>query len=101
VREYSAEVAGVLLALALLDQTVGLRLLRRPRFLLLLALLSFGTIMFDGYLVARPVLQYGWRFLTGIQLGWVPLEDFGYGIALVIVAVSVWEGLERAGRRHG
>ncbi|HZQ36398.1 MAG TPA: lycopene cyclase domain-containing protein [Dehalococcoidia bacterium] len=99
--EYSAEVAGVLLVLALLDQTVGLRLLRRPRFLLLLALLSLGTLIFDGYLVARPVLQYGWRFLTGIQLGWVPLEDFGYGIAFVIVAVSVWEGLERAGRGHG
>jgi lycopene cyclase domain-containing protein len=99
--EYSAEVAGVLLVLALLDQTVGQRLLRRPRFLLLLALLSLGTLTFDGYLVARPVLQYGWRFLTGIQLGWVPLEDFGYGIAFAIVAVSVWEGLERAGRRRG
>lgn len=100
-KEYSAEVAGVLLVLASLDLTLGLRLLRRPRFLLLLALLSLGTLLFDGYLVARPVLQYGWQYLTGVQLGWVPLEDFGYGIAFVIVAVSVWEGLERASRRRG
>jgi len=100
-REYSVEVVGVLLVLALLDQTVGPRLLSRPRFLLLLALLSLGTLAFDGYLVARPVLRYGWQYLSGVQIGWVPLEDFGYGVAFVTVAVSVWEGLERASRRHG
>jgi lycopene cyclase domain-containing protein len=90
----------VLLLLAVLDQTVGVRLLRRPRFLLLLCLLSLGTLVFDGYLVARPVLHYGWRHLSGIQLGWAPLEDLGYGIACFIVAVSAWEVLEREGGRH-
>lgn len=99
-REYSAEVVAILLILALADQSVGLRLLRRPRFLLLLALLSLGTLGFDGYLLARPVLRYGWRYLSGVQVGWVPLEDFGYGVAFFIVAVSVWEGLERAGRKR-
>ncbi len=99
--EYSREVVIVLLLLGVLDQTVGFRLLRRPRFLLLLAVLSLGTLAFDGYLLARPVLKYGWRFLSGVQVGWVPLEDFGYGLAFFIVAVSVWEALERAGARHG
>jgi lycopene cyclase domain-containing protein len=100
-REYSAEVVAALLVLAAVDQTIGHRLLRRPRFLLLLALLSLGTLGFDGYLLARPVLQYGWQYLSGVQLGWVPLEDFGYGVAFFVVAVSVWEGLERAGRKRG
>lgn len=99
-REYSREIVCVLLLLAGLDWLSGVRLLRRRRFLALLALLSLGTLVFDGYLTARPVLRYGWRYLSGVQLGTIPLEDFGYGVALVSVAVLSWELLERAGKRR-
>jgi len=98
--EYSWEIVIVLALLAGLDWLSGVRLLRRGRFLALLALLSVGTLAFDGYLTARPVLQYGWRYLSGAQLGTIPLEDFGYGVALVGVAVLCWELLERAGKRR-
>lgn len=100
-REYTVEVLIVLATLILVDQLGGTRLLRRPAFCVLLVCLSAGTLLFDGYLDARPVLQYGWRYLSGIQLWVVPVEDFGYGVALASVAIMAWEMLERAGKRLG
>ncbi len=98
--EYAAEVLAALLLLMVIDELSGTRLFRRRRFYLLLALVSVGTLLFDGYLNARPVLQYGWHYLSGVQLWVVPVEDFGYGVALATAAIMTWELLERAGKRR-
>lgn len=103
-REYTVEIVAVLLVLVLMDLLAGTRLFRRWRFYSVLVAISLGTLLFDGYLNARPVLAYGWRYLSGIQLWVVPIEDFGYGIALATVAIITWEfaeALERAGKRRG
>jgi lycopene cyclase domain-containing protein len=96
--EYSWEVVGVLLLLGILDRVLGLGLLRRGRFLALLGLICAGTLLFDGYLDSRPVVLYGWRYLSGLQLWKVPLEDFGYGISMATIAVGGWELVERRQR---
>ncbi len=98
--EYTLEVLVALVLIVVLDQVAGTRLFRRGQFYVLLVVLSLGTFVFDGYLNGRPVLEYGWRYLSGIQLWVVPLEDFGYGIALATVAVMTWELVERAGKRR-
>jgi lycopene cyclase domain-containing protein len=101
-KEYTTEVVVVLLLLVLLDAAVGTWLFRRWRFWAVVVAICAGTLLFDGYLNARPVLAYGWRHLSGIQLWVVPIEDFGYGIALAAVAIITWElaeALERAGKR--
>jgi len=100
VKEYTAEVLAVLAVLAAVDQLAGTRLFRRGAFYLLLLCLGVGTLLFDGYLDARPVLRYGWRYLSGVQLWVVPVEDFGYGAALATVAVLMWELLERASKQR-
>ncbi|MHB8577161.1 MAG: lycopene cyclase domain-containing protein [Dehalococcoidia bacterium] len=98
--EYPIEVLVVLAVLATADQVSGVRLLRRWRFWAMLACICAGTLTFDGYLDARPVVLYGWQHLSGLQLWVVPIEDFGYGIALATVAILSWELSERAGRRR-
>jgi lycopene cyclase domain-containing protein len=99
--EYTVEVIVVLLALFAVDWVSGVRLMLRSRFLAVLVCLSLGTLAFDGYLDARPVVVYGWRYLSGVQLWVVPVEDFGYGIALATIAVLSWELMGRAGKRRG
>ncbi len=98
--EYTVEVLIALVLLVIIDHIAGTRLFRRGRFYVLLVGLSLGTFIFDGYLNGRPVLEYGWRYLSGIQLLVVPLEDFGYGVALATVAIMTWELVERAGKRR-
>lgn len=98
--EYGLEVVGVLALLVALDLLLGTRLIRRPRFYVLLFAICLGTLLFDGYLDARPVVRYGWQHLSGVQVWVVPVEDFGYGVALATAAVLTWEVLGRAGRRR-
>ena len=98
---YLFEDIGALLAVALIDQLSGLRLLRRRRFLALLLLLNLATILADGYLTARGVLLYSDHLLTLPRLWRMPLEDLGYGTALFVLAVETWELLGRAESRRG
>lgn len=47
-------------------------------------LIAFFTLIFNGYLTARPVVQYDYSY----QLHWliytIPTEDFLYGLALLL-----------------
>ena len=99
--EYTWEVLAVLAALIVLDRFSGVRLAARRRFWAVISCICIGTLVFDGYLNERPVLQYGWRYLSGVQLWVVPIEDFGYGVALASVAIIAWELMGRAGKRSG
>ena len=99
--EYSLLTVSILFCLAAIDAVTGVRLLRRSRFWLLLILLSVGTLVFDGYLTARPVISYNPRFLLGVRLWHIPVEDFGYCLIIVTTVILMWELLERVGdRRH-
>lgn len=61
-----------------------------PRFALAVVLL---TVVFDGFLTARPVVHYAPSAISGVRLGSIPIEDFGYGLALVGSVVAVFEFL--------
>lgn len=99
--EYLVEDLVVLAALVVLDQVLGTRLLRRRPFLILLVALNVATVLADGYLTARPVLLYDPHALTLPRLWHMPLEDLGYGSALIIGAVMTWELLGDRSERHG
>lgn len=99
--EYLVEDILVLAVLALLDRLLGTRLLQRKPFLLLLLALNLATVLADGYLTARPVLLYDPRALTLPRLWHLPLEDLGYGTALIIGAVMTWELLGDGRERRG
>lgn len=57
-----------------------------------LGLLIFAgmTIAADVVLTGFGVYSYDRRFNAGLYIGRMPLEDLAYGLALYLVAASVW-----------
>lgn len=53
------------------------------------------TAVFDGFLTARPVVHYAPSAICGLRIGSIPIEDFGYGLALVGSVVAVFEATMR------
>jgi lycopene cyclase domain-containing protein len=41
------------------------------------------TLIFNGYLTARPIVTYNLEVMSGVKVMTIPIEDFGYGIVLV------------------
>ena len=66
-------------------------------------LLVFGfQIPVDGWLtkLRDPVVIYNERQMSGLRLPWdIPVEDFGFGFAMVTLAILLWRRrLDRAAR---
>lgn len=61
--------------------------------LLLLLFLSLfvSTIIFDNYLTGLPIVMYNDSLISGVKLGTIPIEDFSYIVALVIIIPSFYE----------
>ncbi len=53
------------------------------------------TALFDSFLTGRPVVHYAPSAISGLRLGSIPIEDFGYGLALVGSVVTVFESITR------
>ncbi len=83
-----------LLALGLfvvIDHMLGTGLLRMPRYWGFAALVLAFTAVFNTYLTWRPVVHYGLSHQLGVRIGTVPVEDFGYGLALCSATVAVYQ----------
>jgi isorenieratene synthase len=89
--EYTALAAAALVLAILLDEACGTAVLRsragRDHALVVLGL----TTIFNGYLTARPIVHYDDGFTTGVRVGTVPLEDYGFGLALVLVTTVLYQ----------
>lgn len=100
---YGLEYTG--LAIIALAAAVGLdTVLRTGVFahrntLLYAGFIIAATAVFNGYLTARPVVLYNESTMTGIRLGTIPLEDFVYGAALLLINTVLFERFKRGGRR--
>lgn len=63
---------------------------RRQAWLALGAFLVF-TVVFDALLTGIPIVTYDAGHLSGILVGTTPIEDYLYGQALCLTAISVYE----------
>jgi lycopene cyclase domain-containing protein len=98
-REYSGLMLIALGAAALLDLILRTRLFAQLNLLYYLAAVTIFTLIFNGYLTARPVVLYDEQYQVGVRLGTIPLEDFGYGFALVLLVTTIYEKFKA--RAHG
>ena len=80
------------LAAVVLDRITKINLLSDKRYYLFLVVILFFKILVNGELTAR-IVMYDPSQITGFRLLTIPLEDFGFGFAMVTVAVIVWEKL--------
>jgi lycopene cyclase domain-containing protein len=69
-------------------------LFRRPAYWVSMLIVLGFQIPVDGWLtkLTAPVVVYASRQVTGLRGPWdIPLEDFGFGFALVTAALLAWE----------
>ena len=54
-----------------------------------------AQLVANGILTGRGVVRYDPHTILGPRLGYAPVEDLGFGFALVLSALSVWVRLGR------
>lgn len=74
-----------------LDHMLGTGLLRMPRYWAFAGLVTAFTGVFNSYLTWRPVVHYGEAHQLGVRVGTIPVEDFGYGLALCTATVVLFQ----------
>jgi lycopene cyclase domain-containing protein len=93
-----AAVLGVLGALGLDLLLLRTRLVTGRVFWALYPIVLTGQLIANGVLTGRQVVRYDPDTIIGLRVGYAPVEDLGFGFALVLTALSVWV---RLGRRDG
>ena len=90
-REYTAlALLGLVAAIALGDALgTGLAGSSRARVHALLVIAFTGV--FNGYLTARPIVHYDDAYMLGWRIGTIPIEDFAFGLALVLVTTTLYQ----------
>jgi lycopene cyclase domain-containing protein len=91
---YTSIVCFALAFVILMDRMLKTYVLSQRRTVLFLILLTGLIFIFNGYLTARPVVLYESRYLTNLRLWSIPIEDFGYGYALILLCTILFEKLK-------
>jgi isorenieratene synthase len=97
-REYTGASLIALGAVAGLDRYLDTRLLARRQFRAFLGVVVALMLVCNGYLTWRPVVLYAPRYQLDVRVGTIPIEDFGFGIALIVLLVVVFEARQRTPR---
>ena len=95
-----AAVLGVAAAVVVDVALLRTRLLRRGSFWLAYLILLAGQLAVNGVLTGRRVVRYNPSDILGVRLVFAPIEDLGFGFALVVCTLSVWTWLGGRGVRR-
>jgi lycopene cyclase domain-containing protein len=97
---YTAASASAVVAAGLLDGAVlRTRLLRRRAFWTAYAIVVGFQLLNNGVLTGRRIVTYDEDRVVGLRIAYAPVEDLGFGFALVTTTLSVWVALGRRARR--
>jgi lycopene cyclase domain-containing protein len=98
-KEYTGLMLIFLGAAAISDRVLKTNLLLRTCMFIYLAVLSGFILIFNGYLTGRPVVLYGEAYQLGLRIGTIPIEDFGYGISLILLVTILYEKFQTVSKR--
>lgn len=86
-------VAGALL----LDLVVlGTRLVLGKVFWLAYLIVLAAQLISNGVLTGRGIVRYDPHTIIGLRIAYAPVEDLGFGFALVLTVLALWVRLGRA-----
>jgi len=88
------------LAAALLVLGAALALRRAPRWGPLLAaaaVMLVLTAVFDNAIIGFGIVDYDDALISGVRLGFAPIEDFAYTAASLLIIPAAWHLLGRRG----
>ena len=66
---------------------------RWPAYLVGLLPMLALTLIFDNLIVGSGIVDYDPSKISGVMVGRVPIEDFAYTIAAVLIVPSVWSAM--------
>ena len=92
-----AVVLGVLGALLLDLVVLGTRLVLGRVFWLTYLIVLAAQLVANGVLTGRQIVRYDPHAIIGLRIAYAPVEDLGFGFALVLTALAVWVRLDRSG----
>ena len=98
---YTALVCGALLGAAACDLALlRTNLLRRKAFWVSYAILVSFQLLVNGVLTGLRVVRYDPDTILGPRLAYAPVEDLGFGFALILLTLSCWVALGRRAQRR-
>jgi lycopene cyclase domain-containing protein len=71
------------------------RLLRRKAFWVSYAIMVGFQLLVNGLLTGLRIVQYDPETILGARLAYAPVEDLGFGFALILLTLSCWVALGR------
>jgi lycopene cyclase domain-containing protein len=60
---------------------------------LLAVVLLVMTAIFDNFIVGTGIVDYDPELISGIRIGFAPIEDFFYTLAAIVIIPSLWNWL--------
>jgi lycopene cyclase domain-containing protein len=95
---YTALAVVALVSAALVDLVLlRTRLLGRRAFWAAYAILCCFQLAMNGVLTGLPIVRYDPATILGLRLAFAPVEDLGFGFALILLTLSCWVALGRSG----
>ena len=79
-------IAGVVAAVAVLR---GVRPAAVPWLVAFVVMMTL-TAMFDNAIIGFGLVDYNDALISGIRLGFAPLEDFAYTLAALLIIPALW-----------
>ena len=78
----------------LLEIALKVEVLSRKNSYPFFGIVIFLILIFNGYLTARPVVLYDPAYQLDFRIITIPIEDFGYGFALILLNIIIFEKLK-------
>ena len=85
-----AAAVGVLAAVTLDLAVLRTRLVRRRVFWATYPIVFVFQLLFNGLLTGRGVVNYDPAAILGVRIAYAPVEDLVFGLALVLLTLSLW-----------
>jgi len=92
-KEYTTLAGLAFLSALLTDKIWGAFIFDNSKFLFFFVLISLFTLIFNGYLTWRPIVTYDATYQLDFRIFTIPIEDFFFGYALLILCTSIYEKL--------
>lgn len=96
----AASILSVAVAVVVDLRVFRTKLLRTKLFWASYGIVVFFQLIVNGILTGLGIVQYDPRVIIGLRLAYAPVEDLGFGFALVTLTIVLWVRLERTGRQR-
>jgi lycopene cyclase domain-containing protein len=89
--EYTvASACGIVLTVLLEVLVLRTGLFRDPRYWVALAIVAAFQLLVNGVLTCPPIVSYDPGQILGPRIACAPVEDLGFGFAMVTTTIALW-----------